>query len=126
MEYWINPIGLLAKVEYTREMQKNPLLQGWQQYGQDLWQISLRKSFIDDALAVSLNYVPPIHLGIRTSQESSIETSFFKQRQNLNLHTYDNLLMLRIEWRFNKGRKKQRRIQEYEFDIEQKIDKGLL
>lgn len=126
VEYWIKPIGLLAKLEYSREMQKLPLLQGWQQFGQDLWQLSLRKSFINNSLSVSLNYVPPIHIGVRTCQKSYIETSLLNLRQNLNLHTYDNLLMLRLEWRFNKGRNKQRRVHQYEFDVEQKQDKGLL
>ncbi len=126
MEYWIKPIALLTKVEYLRDMQKDPLLQGWQHYGQDLWQVSLRRSFLSKSLSVSLNYVPPIHLGIRTSQKSCINTSFLNQWQSQNLRTYDNLLMLRIEWRFNKGRSKQRRIQQYEFDTEQKLDKGLL
>lgn len=46
--------------------------------------------------------------------------------QKLNLNTYDNLLMLRVEWRFNKGRSKQRSVQEYEFDTERRQDKGLL
>lgn len=126
LEYWIKPISLITKVEYMREMQKNPLLQGWQQYGQDLWQFSLKKSLVNNTLAISLNYVPPIHLGVRSNQESVINTSCFNQRQKLNLHTYDNLLMLRIEWRFNKGRNKQRRVQQYEFDLERKIDNGLL
>lgn len=126
MEYWIKPIELLVKVEYSREMQKIPLLQGWQQFGQDLWQLSLRKTFINNSLSVSLNYVPPIHIGVRTAQKSCIETPSLNLSQNLNLRTYDNLLMLRIEWRFNKGRNKQRQVQQYEFDSEQKQDKGLL
>lgn len=126
VEYWVKPITLLAKVEYLREMQKNPLLQGWQQYGQDLWQISLRKSFLSKSMSVSLHYVPPIHLGVRTNQKSCIYTPFLTQSQNLNLNTYDNLLMLRIEWRFNKGRGKQRRVQQYEFDTDVKQNKGLL
>lgn len=126
VEYWIKPIALLTKVEHLRGMQKIPLLQGWQQYSQDLWQLSLRKNFLSKRLSVSLNYVPPIHAGIRTNQKSCINASFLNQRQNLNLSTYDNLLMLRIEWHFNKGRNKQRQIQQYEFDMEQKRDNGLL
>lgn len=126
VEYWIKPIELLAKVEYMREMQKFPLLQGWQQYGQDLWQVSLRKSFLSKSLSVSLNYVPPIHWGVRTSQKSCVNTASLNQRQYQNLKTYDNLLMLRIEWRINRGRNKKRRVQQYEFDKEKKQDKGLL
>ena len=126
VEYWAKPIALLAKVEYLRQMQKDPLIQGWQQYGQDFWQMSLSKSFFNKSLSVSLNYIPPIHLGVRTSQKSCINTDFLNLSDNLNLRTYDNLLMIRINWRFNKGRNKQRRIQQYEFDTERKRDKGLL
>lgn len=126
VEYWIKSIGVLTKIEYSREMQTLPLLQGWQQYGQDLWQFSLRKGLFNDKLSVSLNYVPPIHIGVRTDQKSCIKTPFLKQKQNLNLRTYDNLLMIRIEWRFNKGRSKQRRTPQYDFDSEARQDKGLM
>lgn len=126
VDYWIEPIALQVKVEYLREMQKIPLLQGWQQYGQDLWQLSLSKNFLCKSLSITLNYVPPFHHGLRTKQKSCINTSVFNQMQEQNLKTYDNLLMLRIEWRFNKGRNKQRRVPQYEFESEQKKDKGLL
>lgn len=126
VEYWLKPVAMLAKIEYMREMVKDPLLQGWQQYGQDLWQISLRKSFFNRSLSVSINYVPPIHWGVRTNQKSCINTDFFYQQLNQNLKTYDNLLMLRIRWNFNKGGSKQRQVQEYEFDSEKKQEKGLL
>lgn len=126
LEYWINPIKLLAKIEYIREMQKDPLLQGWQQYGQDLWQLSLRKNFFKENFSISINYVPPIHLGIRNNQKSCINTTFFEQSQAQNLNTYDGLLMIRMAWRFKKGRSRQRSVQQYEFEREQKIDKGLL
>ncbi|MDE6754340.1 MAG: hypothetical protein K2J82_06995 [Muribaculaceae bacterium] len=126
INYWIQPIGLLASIEYSREMEKLPLLQGWQQFGQDLWQISLKKSVLDDSLSFSINYIPPFHLGVRTSQESFIKTDFMDLSQRLNLRTYDNLMILRIEWRFNKGRNKKRHIQPYEFETEQKQGKGLL
>ena len=126
LEYWIKSIGVMSKVEYIREMQKKPLLQGWQDYGQDLWQVSLQKNFINNTLSISLNYIPPIHLGVRINQESFINTSFFNQKQKLNLSTYDNLLMLRVQWRFNNGHKKKRQVQQYEFEIEKKQEKGLL
>lgn len=126
VNYWVKPIGLLASIEYSREMEKMPLLQGWQQYGQDLWQISLKKNILRNSLSFSLNYVPPIHLGVRTTQGAHIKTDFMDSNQRLNLRTYDNLLIFRIEWRFNKGRNKQRHIHQYEFETEQKQGKGLL
>lgn len=124
-EYWIEPAALAVKAGYRREMQKIPLLQGWQQYGQDFWQVSLRKNFFNESLSVSLDYLPPLRTGIRENQRSRIDAPFLKQVQGQNLKTYDNLLMIRIEWRFNKGRGKQRRVLPYEFDTERKRDKGL-
>jgi hypothetical protein len=126
MEYWHKPIGLLAKIEYSRQMQKIPLLQGYQHYGQDLWLISLQKSFLNKSLSVSLNYIPPFHFGVRANQNSQITTSFLTLYDNLKLRTYDNLLMIRVQWRFNKGRHKKRQIQDYDFSTEQKQNKGLL
>lgn len=126
MEYWIKPVELLWGIDYMREMRKEPLLQGWQEYGQDLWQISLRKSIFNKSLSFSFNYIPPIHMGVRANQESNINTARFSQNITQNLRTYDNLLMLRIEWRFNKGRNKKRRVLQYEFNKEVRQEKGLL
>lgn len=126
VEYWLKPWQMLMKGEYHREMQKLPLLQGWQEYGQDLWQFTLQKNFLKNRLAVSLSYVPPIHWGAREDQRQEVKTSFMNYNQNLNLKTYDNLLLLRVQWRFNKGRKKQRRVQQYEFNTEKREDRGLM
>jgi hypothetical protein len=52
--------GLNAEVEYAKEMVRNPLLQGWEEVGQDLWQVSLQKTLLQRRLSLSLNYVPPL------------------------------------------------------------------
>lgn len=45
---------------------------------------------------------------------------------SLNLKTYDNLLLLRLEWHFGKGRSKQRSVKEFNFEREQKAGRGQL
>lgn len=126
LEYWIAPCQINARLMYCREMEKQPLLQGFQNFGHDMWQISFQKSFINNSLSVMLDYIPPVRLGIRSSQKSIVVTDFMQLRQNLSLKTYDNLMMLRIQWRFNKGRKRQRHVQGFDFDRETKDNKGLL
>lgn len=74
LEWWIAPIKLTARADYARGMKKVPQLQGFSHYEQDLWQISLKRTFLADRLSVSLNYVPPIHAGVRTVQTSAIHT----------------------------------------------------
>ncbi len=127
MQYWISRIALMAKIEYRREMQNDPLLQGRQSYGQDLWQITLQKGLLKNQLFITLGYVPPVHCGVRTAQQLMVHTDFMSQSQSMNLRTYDNLLLLRVQWWFNKGRNKRHDNPTYDFPAETPTkDRGLL
>ena len=49
-------------------MIKNPLLDGWEHYGQDLWQAAVNKMFWKNRVSVSLMYIPSFRFGIRREQ----------------------------------------------------------
>lgn len=100
---YIDPLNMRHTASYSRGMYKVPLLQGYEQNGQDLWQISLYKAFCNDMITVSFTYVPPIRFGMRSDQRRAIDAGFYKENQRLNLETYDNLLLLRVGFRLQKG-----------------------
>lgn len=91
---------------YHRGMEKNILLGGYQMVNMDNWVFSLNKQFWDKKLSVSFSYIPPIGLGIRHEQTKEIETSNFYEKTSLNLKTYDQMLFLRIGFRFKGGKVK--------------------
>lgn len=126
LNYNIRPARMNASVSYQRNMVKEPLLQGWSEYGQDMWQISLRKGFWGNRINASLNYVPPVHFGVRTSQRNCINTDFYKYNGYQNLKTYDNLLLIRIQFRFSSGKKAKAIRNSFEFEDESRKGNGLL
>ena len=112
---------------YQRNMSTEPLLQGWNNIGLDYWMLSLQKGFWSDRIYASISYIPPIHIGVRTSQHNVIETDFYKHTIKQNLKTYDNMIMIRLHFRLSSG--KQRTSNgglDFEFESERKKDKGLL
>jgi len=126
INYWCHPLKLWMTVRYSRNMTKEPQLQGMSELGQDLWQASLQKGFWNNRLYVSLSYIPPFKLGIRDEQRKLVKTDFYSENRRLNLHTYDNMLMIRAIFKLSKGRKAKPDNLELQFYDENKKGKGLL
>ena len=127
LRYWLAPWKMQFSGEYCRNMMRVPQLQGWSDYGQDMWQLMAQKAFLNNRLSVSLIYVPPLHLGVRTHQRSCVETPFYHTVQTLNLKTYDNMLLVRLQFRFNTGKFRQGALRDnFNVTKEQKKDRGLM
>lgn len=126
IKYWCHPIKLWMTVRYSRNMTKEPQLQGMNEIGQDLLQASLQKSFLDNRLNVSLSYIPPFKLGIRDEQHKLVKTDFYSENRRLNLNTYKNMLIIRAVFKLSKGRKVKSDNLKLQFYDESKKDKGLL
>ena len=131
--YYIDPSRhFRGSVEFFREMVRTPLLQGYQDRNQDYFQISLQKNLMNDRLSIALHYIPPISPITRRYQEKRIETDYYRMFQNLNLGTYDNLLMLRVKFQLGGSSKSKKRYKtpenrgEHLFKDEHKEDRGLL
>lgn len=127
LRYWLSPWKMQFSGTYSRGMERTPQLQGWSDYGQDMWQLSAQKAFLGGKLAVSLIYVPPLHLGVRGHQRSCVETPFYHTMQSLNLNTYDNMVLVRLQFRFSTGKLRNRALQDnFDTTKEQKKDRGLM
>lgn len=126
LNWFVKKINFTASLGYSKGLVRNPLSQGYNEIGQDLWEVSLQKSFFKKRLNVSLNYYPPIRFLIHDVQRTIIETPFYKEMQSLNLHTYDNLLMLRVIFNLHRGAKGKIRNIGEKFINEDKRKRGLL
>lgn len=126
LEWYIKKADFMASVEFLKNLVRNPLAQGYNETGQNLWEISLRKSFFNKSLSVYLDYCPPIRLFMRKYQKSVIDTPFYKETQSLNLHTYDNLLMFRLVFNLHRGAKGKFQRANGKFIGEEKKGRGLL
>ena len=127
LNYRIDPIKMQASLSYQRNMLKEPLLQGWNNIGQDYWMLSLQQIIWKDHIHASISCIPPIHWGVRTFQYNVVETGFYRHTIKQNLKTYDNMIMIRIQFRISSGKQRlSSGILDFEFESERKKDKGLL
>ena len=92
---------------YYRGLEKSILLQGYQMVNMDNWVFSVSKQCWDKKLSVSLSYIPPVSLGIRSDQRKEVRTPDYRESTNLDLRTYENMLFLRVAFRFSSGKVKQ-------------------
>ena len=101
---YYNPVyNLGVDFGYYRNMDKSILLEGYQMINIDNWLLSLSKQFWNNQLSVSLSYIPPLPMGIRSEQLREIDTPHYQEKTIMNLKTYDNMLFLRVGLRFNDG-----------------------
>ncbi len=91
---------------YHRNMKKNIIIQGYQMFDKDNWVISANKALFNNRMFVTLSYIPPITWGIRDHQSRELEASFYKEKTNLYLKPYHNMLLLKVNLRLNRGNSK--------------------
>lgn len=120
-EYHSNPNGLLidskisyynpeksfgVELGYHRNMKKQIISQGYRMFDKDNWQIGISKELWKKRIAVSCSYIPPISLGVQYDQLRVLNSSLYNERTSLNLKSYNNMLLLKLSFRFNHDRNK--------------------
>lgn len=88
-------------MEYHRNMKEQVLSQGYRMVDKDNWLIGVSKELWEKRISLILNYVPPISLGVRFEQLKVLGNSLYNERTSLNLKPYNNMLLLKINFRFN-------------------------
>ena len=91
---------------FYRDMRKNILWQGYQMSDRDYWCISARKELWNNRIAVMLSYIPPIALGVRYDRLKEMDTSLYKEKTAMNLESCNQMLLLTISVRFDRGSRK--------------------
>jgi hypothetical protein len=88
---------------YYRNMKKQILWQGYQMVDKDYWLVTVNKEFWNKRLAVTLSYLPPIDWGVRYDQLKKMDTPLYKEKTALSLKSYNQMVLLKINLRFDHG-----------------------
>ena len=102
-DYYHSKSSFGAQVAYYRNMKMNMLWQGYQMSDKDYWCVSARKELYNNRLSVMLSYIPPIPFGVRYDRTKEMDTSLYKEKSVMNLSSYNQMLLLKISFRFNRG-----------------------
>lgn len=116
----------MTELNYMRNQIRYPLLQGYGETGQDLWECSLNKWLCKRQLQLSLVYLPPLELGIRKYQTSLIDTPSYYAKNKLRLSNYNNMLLFRMTWNLHRGKKTKPIIDKTTYDDESPAGRGLM
>jgi hypothetical protein len=93
--------GLL--LGYYRNMKKHLLWQGYQMLDKDNWLLEVNRLFPRQGLSLTLSWIPPLSFGIRDGQTKRMDTPLYRETSRINLAVFHNLLLLKVNFRFNTG-----------------------
>lgn len=116
---------LTAQATYQRSMNRTPTLQGFEDFGMDLFNISLNKYLFNNNMVLSVDYTLPMGIGTRKAQCSEVVTPFFTQKSRFNLGVYDNMVRVRLVWRLSNGRRTRNIQDNTRYDNESAKGRGL-
>jgi hypothetical protein len=88
---------------YYRNMKKNILWQGYQMADKDYWCVTLRKEWWHNRISTTLSYIPPVTFGVRYDRINEIEAPQYQEKTAMRLESYNQMLMLKISLRFERG-----------------------
>jgi hypothetical protein len=88
---------------FYRNMKKHVLWQGYQMLDRDSYLLELNKIFPRTGLSVTLSYIPPLSYGIRKEQIKQMDTPLYSETTRIHFGAYYNMMMLKINFRFNTG-----------------------
>jgi hypothetical protein len=84
-------------------MKQHILWQGYQLSDKDYWCITARKAWWNDRISATLSYIPPIPFGVRYDRTKELDTMLYKEKSILNLESYNQMLLMKINIRFDRG-----------------------
>lgn len=88
---------------YYRNMKKNILRQGYRMSDRDYWRVSAQKELWHNRISVSLSWIPPLAPGVRYDRTKEMDTPLYSEKTTLNLDTYRQMLILKVDVRFGHG-----------------------
>ena len=102
--YTNRKIDLMAGIIYQRNNSKTLSLQGYQNQQNDYWGLLVQKSFFKKSLNIMLMAFLPIDWGAEYTQTQYLETSDYSQTVINDINILKQLVMIRINYRFHKGK----------------------
>lgn len=126
LSYYSAPRSLGISMGYHRSIEKNILLYGYNMVNMDSWDITLNKMLFNNKMRVMVSYFCPISLGIRDNQKRIIDSPVYREKSSFNLESYKNMLFIRINFKFNSGKKVKLSNRKSVIESEEKSNRGLL
>jgi hypothetical protein len=103
IDFYHPPTSSGIQLGYYRNMKKNVLWQGYQMADKDYWCVSLRKEFWQNRISATLSYIPPVTFGVRYDRANEIEASSYKEKTTIYLESFNQMLLLKVSLRFDRG-----------------------
>jgi hypothetical protein len=101
---WYHPGATFGvQLGYYRDMKKNILWQGYQMSGRDYWRLSVQKELWRERISVMLSYIPPVAFGVCYDRVKEMDTPLYDEKTTLRLDSYNQMLLLKISVRFERG-----------------------
>ncbi|MDR0748723.1 MAG: outer membrane beta-barrel protein [Tannerellaceae bacterium] len=101
---WYHPGAAFGvQLGYYRDMKKNILWQGYQMSGRDYWRLSVQKELWRERISLMLSYIPPVAFGVRYNRVKEMDTPLYGEKTILRLDSYNQMLLLKISIRFERG-----------------------
>jgi len=96
--------GMWAGLMLQKSNTKIITPQGYNQGNNDFWALIAQRPFLKKKLSVMILYMLPINWIADYSQNKYIKTPSYTQRDNVDLSILKNIFILKISYRFHKGK----------------------
>ena len=91
-------------LNYQRSMSKNITSLGYDRNENDYWLLLVQQPFLKKSLSVMVGYFLPINFGANYNQDNFTRTNGYEQTQNTDISLLKNMLIVKVTYRFNKGK----------------------
>ncbi len=91
-------------LNYHRAMGRNINALGYSRNNNDYWLVLVQQPFLKNRLTAMVGYVLPVNWGVNYIQERYVKTNGYEKYTHTNINLLKNLFIIRISYRFNKGK----------------------
>jgi len=96
--------GIVGGLMFQKNMSKVIIAQGYNTTGNNFWMIFFSKPFMNKKLNAMVGYVLPTNFLVDYKSENYIMTPTYSKTQVTDVSMIKNIILLRINYRFNKGK----------------------
>lgn len=96
--------GGVILLMYQRSMSKYINATGYSRQENDYWLFIVQQPFFKQRLNVMLGYMLPINWGANYNQDTYVKTNGYESTQNVDISILQNILLVKLTYRFSKGK----------------------
>lgn len=91
------------ELDYSRNVVKENLLQGFKQTGIDRWALTANKQWMQGRLSTNISWFLPFDLGISNMLKTNIKTDSYIERSLSSFKPFRNAIVINLVYRLNRG-----------------------